>query len=362
MQNKLFILLRLGLELSEPTDADRVAFDGFGQKDWRELIAFAWKHAVGAIAFDGYQKLFDGKHQVIDKPLLLQWFAQTISLEKRNGQQVDILKHFGGRLIGTACDIMLMKGQANALYYPTPLHRSTGDVDIFTFGTYDLCNRKARELGAKVDESWYKHSQIFYNGEMFENHRYIVHTREGKRSKLLNEDMCKLATSQPNKLYKDTGILLPSPEFNAKFLTYHALTHFLSEGLRLKQVVDWVMFVNAEKDNVNWLELYSFCEKFHLRRFLDVMNDIAIHQFGVRIDNKEIVTTSSYTEKVLNSILFDDDFVFGSGEGGWRNRLHLLRNLWNYRWKYHDIYQECILKQLYYYVSGYLLKTENLNK
>ena len=118
------------------------------------------------------------------------------------------------------------------------------------------------------------------------------------------------------------------------------------------------MFVNAEKDNVKWSDLYSFCEKFHLRRFLDVMNDIAVHQFGVRLDKNDIVTTNPYTEKVLKSILYDEDFVFCSGEGGWRNRLHILKNLWKYRWKYNDIYQESILKQLFYYAMGYLLKTE----
>lgn len=358
MHNQLFILLRIGLGLSELTDADREAFDGFSQKDWRELIAFAWKHTVGAIAFDGYQKLYDGRQQVVDKPELFQWFAQTVALEKRNGQQVHTLKQLCGRLIGNGCTIMLMKGQANALYYPNPLHRATGDVDIFTFDSYDRCNHKARELGANVDESCYKHSQIYYNGEMFENHRYLVHTREGRRSKLLNEDICKSATVNPERLYQDTGILLPSPEFNARFLMYHALAHFLYEGLRLKQVVDWVMFVKAEKDNINWTDLYLFCEKYYLHRFLDVMNDISVHKFGVTLDEKEILSSSPYTEKELNSILYDEDFVFGSGEGSWRNRLHLLKNLWRYRWKYNEIYQESILKQLYYYASGYLLKTE----
>ena len=358
MHNQLFTLLRIGLGLSEPTAADREAFDGFSLKDWRELIAFACKHAVGAIAFDGYQKLFDGTQPIVDKPLLFQWFAQTVALEKRNDKQIDTLKRFCGSLIGNGCTIMLMKGQANSLYYPNPLHRATGDVDIFTFGTYDRCNIKAKEMGATVDESWYKHSQIFYKGEMFENHRYLVHTREGKRSKQLNEEICKSATIHPDRLYQDTDIILPSPEFNAKFLTYHALAHFLSEGLRLKQVVDWVMFVKAEMDNINWSDLYSFCEKYHLRRFLDVMNDIAAHKFGVTLDGNDIATSSPYTEKVLNSILYDEDFVFGSGKGSWRNRIHLLKNLWKYRWKYNEIYQESIVKQLYYYASGYLMKTE----
>lgn len=175
MHNQLFILLRIGLGLSEPINADGEAFDGFCQKNWWELIAFAWKHAVGAIAFDGYQKIFDGTQRIVDKPVLLQWFAQTVALEKRNGQQVDTLKQLCGSLIGNDCTVMLMKGQANALFYPNPLHRATGDVDIFTFGTYDRCNQKARELGATVDESWYTHSQIIYNGELFENHRYLVY-------------------------------------------------------------------------------------------------------------------------------------------------------------------------------------------
>ena len=358
MQKQLFILLRIGLDLSEPTGSDREAFDGFSKMDWCNLISFSWKHAVGAIAFDGYQKLFDRQHEVIDKQVLLEWFAQTVALEKRNMKQIDTLKKFCGSLSRKECSIMLMKGQANALYYPNPLHRATGDVDIFTFDTYDRCNRSASELGARVDDSWYKHSQLFYNGEMFENHRYLVHTREGKRSKQLNEDLCKLALNRSERTFQGTGIVLPTPDFNAKFLTYHALAHFLSEGLRLKQVIDWVMFVRAEKNNINWRELYPFCEKYHFSRFLDVMNDITVHEFGVRIDNEDIVTTSPYKTKVLNSILHDDDFVFSSRKGGWQNRLHLLKNLWNYRWKYHEIYQETILKQLYYYVSGYMLKTE----
>ena len=43
-----------------------------------------------------------------------------------------------------------------------------------------------------------------------------------------------------------TDVLLPPPIFNAIFLTYHAQAHFLEEGLRLKQLLDWAMFLKRD--------------------------------------------------------------------------------------------------------------------
>ena len=84
---------------------------------------------------------------------------------------------------------MVMKGQANSLMYPHPEHRSPGDIDCYLFENYQLGNIIAKKEGAIVDEGWYKHSQISYKGELFENHLFFVHTREGKRSKRLQKEL-----------------------------------------------------------------------------------------------------------------------------------------------------------------------------
>ena len=146
--------------------------------------------------------------------------------------------------------------------------------------------------------------------------------------------------------------------FNALFLTYHALTHFLEEGLWLKQILDWAMFLKHNAGKVDWNEYYSLCERFYFRRFSDVMNDIAVNYIGVKVDNSDIITNSPYTEKVLHSALYDKDFVFGSGQGKWANRLHIVKNLFKYHWKYKEIYQHSILRQLWFYAMGYVFKTE----
>jgi hypothetical protein len=255
------------------------------------------------------------------------------------------------------CRVMVMKGQANAVFYPHPDHRDVGDIDCYLFGHYVLGNAIAREAEAKVDERWYKHSVISYKGETFENHRFFVHTREGKRSKRLEEELEDALRLHSHQFTNHDSVLFPPVQWTAMFLTYHACAHFISEGLRLKQLLDWAMFLHKHQNEVDWSRFMDFCERFHLRRFADAATAICAEYLGVRITNLSIVKVSPYAERMLHSTLYDDDYVFATTTG-WRSRLHLLKNLWTYRWKYQDIYQMNPLRQLWYYFSGYLFKTE----
>ena len=216
------------------------------------------------------------------------------------------------------------------------------------------------ECADSVDEGWYKHSQIFFGGQMLENHQYFVHTREGKSSKELNQVLVDQLRGEQYEfdVLPTTSVLLPPPMFNALFLTYHAMMHFLEEGLRLKQILDWAMFLKRDANKMDWTEFYRQCHKFHLRRFADVMTDIAVHCLGVGLDNPAVGCSSPYTKRVLKSTFYDEDYVFSSGQGGWTHRWHIVRNLWKYRWKYHKIYQHSILRQLWFYATGYIFKTE----
>lgn len=153
-------------------------------------------------------------------------------------------------------------------------------------------------------------------------------------------------------------VVCPPVQWTAMFLTYHACAHFISEGLTLKQLLDWAMFLNKHQNDVAWEKFYKFCSRHHLSRFADVSTSIAKNYLGIKITNKDIQSDSPYTERVLRSALYDNDYVFGSGKGNWYNRFHLIRNLWTYRWKYRDIYQMSPLRQLWYYATGFIFKTE----
>lgn len=365
MQEELFILLRLGLKTSSPENEEISIFRSLTPSQWTELSKMCVQQGLPAITYDGLNDVCNYDSVVKDilesseiETVKYEWISYVLSFEHRNLTQIDTLKEMAKYWNLARCKPLLMKGQANGLYYPNPLRRSTGDVDVYMFNGYEKGNKVAASFGATVDTHWYKHSQIHYKGELFENHLYFVTTREGKRSKELNNTLCSLLEGQHFSKFPESDLLLPPVMFNALFLTYHSFSHFLEEGLHLKQMVDWAMFLKTEQDNIDWDKFYELCDCYHFRRFVDVSNEIAVKYLGVEIRNPAVVVTSKYTEKVLHSILNDDDFVFNSGKSGWVNRLHIVTNMFKYSWKYHQIYQSCILKQLWYYISGYIFKTE----
>ena len=359
MEKELFALLRLGLDNSVPEKENLSDFIMLPAAQWARLGEIAQEQGVLGVMLDGIDRLEAtgyGATRELSKEQKLEWIGNVLNgYEARNQHQLAVIEELQNKWAEAGLQMMVMKGQAMGTYYPNPKHRAPGDIDCFLFEGYAKGNETAKAWADKVDEGWYKHSVISYKGETIENHQYFVHTREGKKSKQLNQVMVNALKVRDFGRLSGTEALLPPPMFNALFLTYHALAHFLEEGLRLKQILDWAMFLKRDADKVDWKEFYKICDKFHFRRFADVINDIAANLLGVEF---ELATSSPHTDKVLRSTLYDKEYVFSSGESGWRNRFHIVKNLIKYRWKYNEIYQHSVLRQLWYYGIGFILKTE----
>ena len=369
-KDALLALIRVGIETEEASAVETKVFCELTQKDWEGIQIMADKQGVSAIVMDGLGLLVDkyGKEGIAPK-IDSEWWQMYVfegtgamlQTEQSNGQQLKVMDELASQWSEEGCKVMVFKGQASATMYPKPEHRSPGDIDCYLFEDYAKSNDIARKMGADVDEGWYKHSQIHYKGEMFENHQFFVHTRDGKRGKRLQKELSDELTQKPQKYLPFTSsTLLPPVQWNAMFLTYHACAHFVSEGLRLKQLLDWAMLLEKHQDDVDWKRFYAFCERCHLKRFADAATTICVKYLNVNLNDNlnGCYKGSPFAEKILDSALYDDDYVFGSGEGSWHNRWHLVKNLFRYRWKYEEIYEESVWRQLWFYASGYLFHTE----
>lgn len=361
----LFLLIRLGLGTSIDTDCPHDLLS-LSLDDWKSLMELAQRQSVCAIAVDGIQNTVEREGNIFADhygqkqwtPLVLEWSGVMLTTEQANEHQTKVMNRLANAWEEGGCKTMLMKGQSNGLFYPKPNHRSPGDIDVYLFDGYEKAHDIARQEGAQINDEWYKHSEITYYNEVFENHRFLVPTRQGKCSKRLDEELKEEIREKKLPMFPNSKVLVPTPMFNAKFLTFHSCAHFLAEGLRLKQLLDWAMFLKSEQEKVNWAAFYDFCDKYHYHRFADAATTIAVKYFGVKIHNSKIVAESPFAEKIMQSALYDDDFVYGSGKGDWYNRFHLVTNLFRYRWKYRDICQQSPLRKLYYHVTGFFFKTE----
>lgn len=363
LENRLVCILACGLQIRMVTKSDYDDLCGCSSDDWQKLFEIALKHNVGGVFYDGLQSIYSCFGDPLKdcgecKKLKATLLHTTLRLEQLNRKQTLTLRRMGTYLGDNGCTMMVMKGQACGLFYPNPLHRSVGDIDFYLFEDYERGNELVRNLGVHVDDSWYKHSEFSIDGESFENHQYFIATRGGKHYKQLNEKLCETLAAGNMDCFPESNVLLPPVMFNALFLTYHAFIHFMSEGLRLKQVLDWVMFVNKHQADIDWNELHHQCEHYKLNRFLIAMNAIAVDFFGVEKKADEMLCESPYKDRMLTSILYDDDYIFNSGQGKWKQRYHIVSNMVKYHWKYRDIAQQSVIKQLWTNLLGFIFKTE----
>ena len=376
VEHLLFLLLRLGIGTLAPDEDAAKELLELSMEQWQAVMALAEKQGMAAIAFDGVQRLYDsyGKEISATKNQYAEWMQWVFictgmmsQYEQRSLAQRKVIAELADIWEKENISMMAFKGQANASFYPNPEHRATGDIDCYLFGQADQGDAILKKLGAAVDNSWYRHSKILFKGEIIENHRVMGHTRGSKKKKTMEEELrlmlnaqCSMFNSLQLSAIDGCGkALLPSAQFNASFLTYHGLHHFLTEGLRMKQILDWSMFLKAEQDKVDWAAFNDFCERYQLNQFAAVMNYIATTYLGIEFKYEGIITNGIYAERIIQSTLYDDDYLFNSGRSNWQVRWQLVKNmLIRDRWKYQDIAQQNVWKHLWEQGKGFLMKEE----
>lgn len=371
-------LLKLGIGTSEASDEECQKLLLLPMQEWQEVMALAERQGVLAIAVDGLQVLIEAhKGEIIavkESPAewqmwLLENIGQLTQYEVMNSQQKKVVEELSEMMAAEGVRMMVFKGQANAALYPCPEHRAVGDIDCWLFGDAEKGDEIAKAHGAEVSFDWYRHSKIDYKGETIENHRVMSHTRGSKLKREMEDDLRFMVNDSRLPVLEGCGkAVRPSAQFNACFLTYHGLHHFLSEGLRMKQILDWTMFLQKEQDKVDRDAYWNFCRRYKLERFAEVMMYIATEYLGVETNTnltkvqldglKGKVTDTNIevlAEKVMQSTLYDDDYLFNSGKSDWTVRWLLVKNmLTRDKWKYRDVAQENVLKHLWQNTTGYL--------
>jgi hypothetical protein len=328
---------------------------------WQGVYALARKQGVLALAFDGLVRLFEADKEfakAFPQSLKLQWINATFHIESRYDYAKSVCSELAEKWAEQDISTLCLKGFAFSTYYPVPNHRECGDFDCYLYDDYVKGNEIAKALGAKVDDGWYKHSEIIYRKAMIENHRFIVAVRNGKKTKRLHNLLDSIARNEERKAIAETKIEMPSTMFNALFMNYHTLTHFLSEGVRLRHILDWAMFLEREQANLDWERFYALCEEFDMRAFVDCSTALAVELFGTKITNDRVVAESPYTERVLDSIINDDNAVYSQSVGAWRMRMMLVRNLFASGWKYKAFTKRTIFTTFISLAWGYLTHPE----
>ena len=252
---------------------------------------------------------------------------------------------------------VVLKGFAVSRLYPRPEHRPCGDLDCFLGAGYERGNTLAAAAGAKVDADYYKHSHIVFRGLTVENHRFCTAIRGSRQAKAFERHLQSILASQPCPPILGTDLLAPPADFNALFLTKHALLHFLTEGISLRHLCDWALFVDRQGEQVDWPEFRRVAAEHGLLRFAGVMTRLAVRLLGVKEDVFPVdAALDPLADRVLNNMLYERRHLNDTAGNVWVKRFRMVAGIWHDRWKYRDIYQRSVCREIFRFMSGFLVE------
>jgi len=152
--------------------------------------------------------------------------------------------------------VVILKGAAAAVYYPDPSRRNMGDIDFLVpqnlfDSTEELLSNNGYELFQDFSISK-RHLGFQKDGIHFELHHHFSHDDAPDIEHYLIEGFNQVETQE---IDGHVFTMLP-PLANGLVLLDHMRSH-LKSGLGLRQVVDWITYVNEVINDSFWETQFS---------------------------------------------------------------------------------------------------------
>ena len=210
-------------------------------------------------------------------------------------------------LSGADIPFIVLKGTAAAIYYPIPCNRTMGDIDILVpEGYFDAAFALLQENGYEFrrdfgDDRDYSFSK---SGVIFELHRKYS-DQKNDIEEYMRDGMRHAET---RTLYGSAFPALPKAE-NGLVLLDH-IRHHLFGGLGLRQILDFMMFVNSEPDEKKFeSDFLPLFEKAGLGTLAKVITKMCKKHFGLPVDAAWCETADDRTcEELLETVFSRGNF------------------------------------------------------
>lgn len=329
--------------------------------DWTFLIEEAGRQNVSVIASDGLQKLYDaGVYSVSgnkeERRIKAQWFAKTMKYEQRYTDQLAAAQKMGEWLASARIQTVVLKGFTVSECYPIPSHRYTSDLDCFLIkdgehlDAFELGNQVIENHGLDVGRNFYKNSSFNILGLHVENHKFCTPFRGNVTLRRFERLLQEMILRGPLIELGNTRLLMPPVLASALFLTEHAYSHFLHEGLNLRHILDWALFRRKHGSNMDWGSFEKYIDEFGFRRFYDAFSHLCDCLIGLRKYSSLMDSERRMMDSIWAGLDLHDDVR------GFVGKVRLAGNTLRAAWKYRAFSPISMVKALWIQTKGVLFE------
>ena len=236
------------------TGAKQTLSRSYTDKDWESALDIANEQAIEGVLTMAMEVVPD-KRSFPSKPVLLQWIGNAQIVEQTTLKMEEaanaVVKYFHEN--GFSC--WILKGSAVARYYPQPLMRSSGDIDVWLDGG----RKKIYDFARAFDKYG-----MLYGVNYHHIHFHLiedVHIEAHIWPSFLSSPLRNRHLHKFCNLHRPTmESAMPSLAFDRVFILLHCYRHMCGHGVGLRQIMDYFYvlkqgFTEEERtDAVYWIK------------------------------------------------------------------------------------------------------------
>ena len=224
--------------------------------DWQELYSFASKQALLGLCFEGIERLGkeypeELKRNPIGRELLMNWMGKAQQVRRQNMKVNSVAGKLFSMLRKDGMRCCVLKGQGNALMYPSPYSRTPGDIDVWIDASRERIMEYAQKKFELGDDIRLQHLETSLDGVPVELHFFpcsmnnpIYHARLQKWFRRNADLQCSHIVGLPDGA---GDIAIPTTAFNVIYQLTHLYHHFFDEGIGMRQIIDYYYVVNNDE-------------------------------------------------------------------------------------------------------------------
>ena len=192
----------------------------------------------------------------------------------------------------------ILKGTSASQYYPHPEYRTMGDIDIMTRREdLDMACQQLLDNGYCIIKELNREITLVKNGTIVELHRRFATLNDPDNAKYLDDLIIENITPSH---------VLPDP-VNGLVLLEHIDQH-MEGGIGLRQVIDWMMFVDKCLPDDQWPEFERFADRIGLKKLAIVTTRMCELYLGLPHREWSSRADESLCEQLMDYVLSSGNF------------------------------------------------------
>ena len=339
VQKQFLELLRAGLWGGCP---DVTLFQG--EVNWKAIFKIAREQAVQVLVADGLEAL--PEHLAPRKDTIYKIAIRRTTNSLAYKVQKSLINRITTLFNEEGIPSILLKGQGVAQNYQKPESRMCGDIDIYVgmdnfHKACEILRREGAEELIHQDEHEF-HIAFDLDDKTIEVHKKsdVIHGRklnDSLQKWITNHLDAKLADGTLPKWNNDgTLINIPDPTYNAFYIIHHAVRHMLGEGIGLRHVCDWMIFLHTHQDQIDTEELKAKLAEYKMATAWGQFGALATKYLGFPEEHllvPPINQNESKAELLLQHIFSTGNFGQYSKEKRDSKSRYLKRKWHNFRFQ-----------------------------